>query len=193
MNLGVIASALAYAGIWIIFMISPARRSFRSVLFLALTSVPLGLAATLDGIGFWALIGTVAALWFAGLWDLNDVLAPMPSSEVSFDRRLWEVRERVLSQRRGLRLTDWDVECERHLQTLLEGAANARELSPPSESWRDVQQAVLRALQFDISVFSAERAMNSASASASIARWEGVDRQWADVRRRRSHFWRLLN
>lgn len=41
-------SALAYVGVWIIFMASPTRRSIRSVLFLSVTSIPLVLAASAE-------------------------------------------------------------------------------------------------------------------------------------------------
>jgi hypothetical protein len=65
-------------------------------------------------------------------------------------------------------------------------------MTPPTEPWAELLGSIKRAFEFDLSVFEAERSTNSATASASLARWEAINRRWDDVRRQRSSFWRLI-
>jgi hypothetical protein len=186
-----LASGIAYVGIWMIFLTSPARRSLRSVLFLGVTSIPLGFAGLIDGPTYWLVVGAVGLTWALGLWDLNDLLAPMPAAEARFERKLWKLQDDAVSHRRRLKLDNWEAGRTEHLAILRKAHTQASQLAPPHEEWTQLLDAVLRAFEFDIEVFSGERSMNSATASASIARWEGIGRRWEELRRRRSRFWRL--
>lgn len=169
-------SALAYVGVWIIFMASRARRSLRSVLFLIATSLPLLIASSAELVEYTVTAATVAALWGLGLWDLGEALAPMRLAEARFDRSLWSICERVLKHRRKLNLDDWDVERAEHTAILRRTLMQIGSMKAPSDDWVEILRLISLALEFDLSVFEAERSMNSATATASLARWEAIHR-----------------
>jgi hypothetical protein len=185
-------TVLAYIGVWIMFMASPGRRSFRSVLFLIVTSLPLVVVSLVEPAAYGVVAAAVGTLWGLGLWDLREALAPMPPREARFDRTLWSICEGVLTHRRKLNLDDWEAQRDEHTALLRRTMLRIESMTPPTEPWAELLGSIKRAFEFDLSVFEAERSTNSATASASLARWEAINRRWDDVRRQRSSFWRLI-
>lgn len=179
---------IGFVGLWALYLLSPLRRSLRSVIYLAVTSSILLLAPT---VGPWPVAAVVATLWAAGLLDLNEILAPMPSREAKFERALWRIRGDVLAHRKRLTLANWPDQEARHRAVIGAAIERTRLLQPPAAEWSGLRDAVLRALEFDLAVFDGRAPLNAQSADASIDRWNAVSRAWNETRKRRANFWYL--
>jgi len=188
--LSILIAAPSYAAVWLLFMASRGRRSFRSILFLGLTSLPLVLAGSVAFPANLALMAIVTAVWAAGLWDLNHFLAPMEPSEMRFDQDLQRIRRRVVEAEQRLRIETWDRDRNSHHEVLLAAIAEMSALMPPTPDWGGLQSQMLRALSFDAEVYGGGRRADTATGGASYARWEQVARERRRVWSARSHFMR---
>lgn len=181
---------LAYAAVWYFFMASPARRSLRSILFLAATSPLLAVAALADfplslmGGGF------IACLWLAGLWDLGHVLAPFEPAEVRFDESLGRIRRQVRDNERGIPPGEWHEARDAHLRVLENAITEIHSLDPPSTEWAELRESLARTLEFDATVYRGDRSPDNAAAGESFARWAMLKQEWDAVRSARSNFTR---
>lgn len=186
----VLLAALSYAVVWFLFMGPPGRRSFRSVLFLTLTSLPLALAPAARFPVNLAVIAIVTAVWAVGLWDLNHLLAPMEPAEMRFDEHLRRIQRTVMMDERRLRVETWDQERAAHLEVLTTALRDLSALTPPTPEWGRLQARIVRALEFDADVYRGERRADTATGGASHARWEQIAREWSLVWAARSRFMR---
>ena len=169
---------------------SPARRSFRSVVYLAASSLLIPVAAMLEPPWRFVLAAAIVGFWAVGLWDLNHVLAPMPPSEVRFDEALSGIQRAVTRSRDRVRAKEWEQDRVSHLAVLERAIAEARALNPPHSEWEMLKANAIRALEFEATVFRGSRTADSSTGSAAVARWELAGREWDRVRSERSRFFR---
>jgi hypothetical protein len=167
--------AVAWLAGVLLFVLHPTRRSLKSLVYVMVT-VAIGFLVLALGAPYWAVAGCLAIVWLAGLLDLRDVLAPMNSRDRKFYRQVRSIRATVAASVMGLSLEDWDQRSGDHVDLLQAQLRRTNDLRSPDEHWDQLRRAMVKAIEFDIDVFTAGRPMTGATGNASAARWEALDR-----------------